>query len=80
MTPSQIDLVRGSFQNIAMAPEAAGELFYRRLFQLDPGAQALFLEQLRGPAFSREERDAWHAAFAFLSDIMQEGAVESPRR
>lgn len=37
------------------------------------------LEQLRGPAFSPEERDAWHAAFAFLSDIMQEGAVESPR-
>ena len=42
MTPQEIQLVRSSFQKLADIPERAGEIFYQRLFELDPGARQLF--------------------------------------
>lgn len=42
MTPDQISLIRESFAKVApIAPQAA-ELFYGRLFELDPSVRALF--------------------------------------
>ena len=40
MTPKQITLVQESFRRVP--PEAAAELFYDRLFTLDPGLRGLF--------------------------------------
>lgn len=42
MTPEQIQLVRDSFAKVAPMKDAAGALFYRRLFELDPGLRPLF--------------------------------------
>ena len=42
MTPEQIELVRSSFQRLADIPERAGEIFYKRLLELDPRARQLF--------------------------------------
>ena len=42
MTPEQISLVQESFRNIAPIKEAAGSLFYERLFTLNPALKKLF--------------------------------------
>lgn len=42
MTPNQIDLVQQSFANVRPIAAAAAELFYQRLFTLDPSLRALF--------------------------------------
>ena len=42
MTPEQIELVRSSFRSLADSPERAGEIFYQRLFELDPRSRQLF--------------------------------------
>ena len=42
MTPEQIELVRTSFEKLAAMPEQAGDIFYQRLFELDPRARQLF--------------------------------------
>jgi hypothetical protein len=42
MTPQQIQLVRSSFQERAVIPERAGEIFYQLLFELDPNDRQLF--------------------------------------
>lgn len=47
MTPQQIQLVRSSFQKLAVIPERAGEIFYQRLFELDPNARQLFWGNLQ---------------------------------
>ncbi|HYA20906.1 MAG TPA: globin domain-containing protein [Burkholderiales bacterium] len=47
MTPEQIELVRNSFQKLAAIPEKAGEMFYQRLFELDPNARQLFWGNMR---------------------------------
>jgi len=47
MTPQQIQLVRSSFQKVAAVPERAGEIFYKRLFELDPNARQLFWGNLQ---------------------------------
>ena len=46
MTPEQIKLVQSSFQKVVPIKEAAGKLFYARLFELDPGLRPLFPESL----------------------------------
>ncbi|MHB8577736.1 MAG: globin family protein [Dehalococcoidia bacterium] len=46
MTPEQIILVQGSFAKVAPISEVAADLFYNRLFQLDPGVRALFKDDL----------------------------------
>lgn len=42
MTPEQIQLVRSSFEKHSDISEQAGEIFYQRLFELDPRARQLF--------------------------------------
>ena len=41
MTPEQIERVRSSFANIAASQRKAALLFYRRLFELEPGLRPL---------------------------------------
>lgn len=42
MTPEQIALVQDSFKSVAPIKETAAELFYGRLFELDPNLKELF--------------------------------------
>lgn len=42
MTPHQIDLVQKSFGEVKPIAATAAELFYNRLFTLDPGLRPLF--------------------------------------
>ena len=47
MTQIQLELVRASFAQVAQMADAAGELFYRRLFELDPSLRSLFRSDLQ---------------------------------
>ncbi len=42
MSPEKIALVRGSWQKVLPIKEAAAELFYGRLFELDPSLRPMF--------------------------------------
>ena len=42
MTPHQIDLVQKSFGEVKPIAAAAAELFYKRLFMLDPSLRSMF--------------------------------------
>ncbi|MCW5749261.1 MAG: hemin receptor [Alphaproteobacteria bacterium] len=42
MTPEQKALVRSSFAQVVPIKEAAAELFYNRLFEMDPALRPLF--------------------------------------
>jgi nitric oxide dioxygenase len=42
MTPSQIELVKTSFARIAPQKDQAADLFYCRLFELDPSLRLMF--------------------------------------
>ena len=42
MTNDQITLVQASFQQVLPQAETAAEVFYKRLFERDPGLRALF--------------------------------------
>ena len=42
MTNEQIKLVQDSFRQVAPIAETAAQLFYARLFELDPGLELLF--------------------------------------
>ena len=46
MTPDQISLVQDSFAKVVPINAAAGELFYGRLFELDPSLRKLFPEDM----------------------------------
>ena len=60
MTPEQIELVQRTWRAVLLMGDTAAELFYGKLFSLDPGIRALFrndmLEQGRslGEAFTPE--------------------------
>jgi hemoglobin-like flavoprotein len=42
MTPDQIRLIQTSFRPVAALGDTAAELFYHRLFQIDPDLRAMF--------------------------------------
>jgi len=42
VTPEQIDLVQRSFNDVKPIAREAADLFYRRLFSLDPSLRAMF--------------------------------------
>jgi hemoglobin-like flavoprotein len=46
MTPDQITRVESSFGKLAPISATAGTLFYRRLFELDPGLRPMFTGDL----------------------------------
>jgi hemoglobin-like flavoprotein len=138
MTPDQKQLVQESWREVAPIAETAAELFYGRLFEIDPTTPRLFegvnlteqrrklvqalagvvhglddlealvpaladlgrrharygvvdgqydtvgaallwtLEQGLGPAWTPDVKLAWSVAYARLTDVMREGAGESP--
>ena len=47
MTPEQIALVQQSFEKVLPIKEAAAEMFYNRLFVLDPSLRELFPTDLK---------------------------------
>ncbi|HUL41545.1 MAG TPA: globin domain-containing protein [Burkholderiales bacterium] len=47
MTPEEIQLVKTSFDKLAAMPDQVGEMFYQRLFELDPNARQLFWGNMR---------------------------------
>jgi hemoglobin-like flavoprotein len=47
VTPSDQEIVRASFAEVALLPEVAGALFYERLFTLDPQLRGLFKHDMR---------------------------------
>lgn len=47
MTPRDIELVQSSFAKVAPIAETAAELFYARLFELDPSVRPLFKTDLK---------------------------------
>lgn len=47
MTPSEQDLLRDSFAQVAFMPDVAGALFYERLFELRPDLRPLFRHDMR---------------------------------
>src|SRR5439155_8260934 len=42
MTPEQVTLIKGSFAKVAPIADVAAELFYGRLFSIDPSLRAMF--------------------------------------
>jgi hemoglobin-like flavoprotein len=47
MTPEQVDLVQRSWRSVLPVGGTAAELFYGKLFSLDPSLQSLFKGDLR---------------------------------
>ena len=47
LSSQQITLVQGTFAQVAPIADAAAELFYQRLFQLDPSLRHLFKSDMR---------------------------------
>ena len=46
MNASDIKLIRGSFAHVVPIADTAADLFYNRLFELDPGLQPMFHSDL----------------------------------
>jgi hemoglobin-like flavoprotein len=42
MTPAQVELIRSSWAQVVPISDKAAELFYGKLFELDPSVRALF--------------------------------------
>ncbi|MDA1325143.1 MAG: globin family protein [Proteobacteria bacterium] len=47
MQPNQIDLVQNTFKSVVPIKEVAAELFYKRLFELDPSLESMFTGDMR---------------------------------
>jgi hemoglobin-like flavoprotein len=47
MNPTQVDLVQSSFSKVVPIADVAAELFYNRLFELDPSLRALFRSDMK---------------------------------
>ena len=47
MNPSQIDLIQTSFKAVAPSADLAAEVFYSRLFELDPSLRRLFRADMK---------------------------------
>jgi hemoglobin-like flavoprotein len=47
VTPQQIDLVQASWKQVVPVAETAAQMFYGRLFFLDPSLRPLFLGDMR---------------------------------
>lgn len=47
MTPRQIELVESSFAKVAPIADVAAQIFYTRLFELDPALRPLFKSELK---------------------------------
>lgn len=61
MTPEKIALVRSSWQQVLPIKNTAAQLFYGRLFELDPSLRHMF-------------KGAWTEAYGTLSSAMKQAA------
>lgn len=67
MTPRQIDLVRSTWARVQPIQDRAAELFYARLFELDPALRPLFKNDL--PAQGRKLMTMLNAAVRGLDHL-----------
>ena len=44
MTPKQIELIRQTWRSVASLGDTAAQIFYHRLFEIDPGTKPLFAD------------------------------------
>ena len=56
ITPAQVELVQSSFEHVLPIADAAGLLFYERIFTLAPEARALFGDDIAPQASGRWRR------------------------
>ena len=47
MTPEQIEMVQETWQDVSAISEQAAELFYGKLFELDPNVKPLFTSDMK---------------------------------
>ena len=67
MTPEQIALVQSGFPKVAAIRDTAAQLFYARLFQLDPSLESLFHGDIEQQG--RKLMDAIAAVVQALNDL-----------
>ena len=47
MTPEQIEIVKSTWEKVALISDQAAELFYGKLFELDPQLKSLFTSDMK---------------------------------
>jgi hemoglobin-like flavoprotein len=50
MTPRQVEIVQSTFRSVQPMAATAGEIFYKRLFEIDPATRALFRGDMKQQA------------------------------
>jgi hemoglobin-like flavoprotein len=50
MTPRQVEIVQSTFRCVQPMAATAGEIFYKRLFEIDPATRALFRGDMKQQA------------------------------
>lgn len=73
MTPDEIDLVKASWRQIVESAHPVDQLFYQKLFLLDPSLRALFLGDLDS------QRSKFHATLSTIIENLDQPALLSDR-
>jgi hemoglobin-like flavoprotein len=85
MTPRQVALVQRSWTLVQPIADKAAELFYMRLFSLEPSVRRLFsgdmarLAQGIGEKFTGGTDEAWRTAYRVLANTMQSNTAQGER-
>ena len=72
MTPQQIDFVRRSWQQVFPLRETAAQMFYDKLFELEPALRPLFKADL-----SQQAGKLFDTLNALVASLGEDGALES---
>ena len=72
MTPQQIELVRSSWQQVFPLRETAAQMFYDKLFELEPALRPLFKADL-----SQQAGKLFDTLNALVASLGEDGALES---
>ncbi|HSI48773.1 MAG TPA: globin domain-containing protein [Ideonella sp.] len=72
MSPQQIELVRLSWQQVFPLRETAAQMFYERLFELDPSLRPLFKADL-----SQQAAKLFDTLNALVASLGENGALET---
>lgn len=72
MTPQQIDFVRRSWQQVFPLRETAAQMFYDKLFELEPALRPLFKADL-----SQQAGKLFNTLDALVASLGESGALES---
>lgn len=73
MTPDEIDLVKTSWRQIVDSAHPVGQLFYQKLFLLDPSLRALFLADLDS------QQSKFHATLSTIIENLDQPALLTDR-